>query len=211
MPTRTAGSSTGSSTAWRPPPDCGSSRSGSRNVTGATLRQRFPLAAEYVGFDVHPGPGVDVVGDAHRLGDHFGPDRFDVVLAVSVFEHLLFPWKAVIEINRVLRTGGTLMLSTHPAWPAHELPWDFWRFPKGGFTGLLNPYTGFRIETCEEGLPAQAYSLVADPPTRRLFRHRLNQGVAVVAVKTGEYRSDLLRWDIDPSAVTRTEYPLPAG
>ena len=39
---------------------------GSRNVTGANLRNRFS-AAEYIGFDLYSGENVDVVGDAHHL------------------------------------------------------------------------------------------------------------------------------------------------
>jgi hypothetical protein len=30
-----------------------------------------------------------------------------------------------------------------------------------------------------------------------------------MAVKTGEYRSDLLKWDLDAAAVTTTVYPPP--
>jgi len=35
----------------------------------------------------------------------------------------------------------------------------------------------------------------------------VNQGVAVIARKTDEYRSDLLKWDIDISDVIETMYP----
>jgi hypothetical protein len=152
---------------------------------------------------------VDVVGDVHKLSQYFDRDRFDVVFAISVFEHILFPWKAVLEINRVMCLGGCLLVTTHPAWPAHELPWDFWRFQQNGFIALLNKHTGFEIQMSAEGLPAQAYSLVSDPPTRGLAYQPLNQGVAVMALKTGNYREDLLRWDIELSEVTRTMYPQP--
>ena len=184
---------------------------GSRNVTGVTRRQHYPDAGRYVGFDIHPGDGVDVVGDAHRLGDHFPPDTFDAVLAASVFEHLLFPWKVVLELNKVMRPGGVLLVTTHPLWPAHELPWDFWRFPAGAFTALFNAHTGFEIRRCHEGLPARAYSMSPDRSTRQNHRHLMHQGVSVMAVKTGPYRSDLLRWDLDAAMVTPTVYPPPAG
>jgi SAM-dependent methyltransferase len=180
---------------------------GSRNVTGLTRRDLFPLCREYVGFDILCGEGVDVVGDVHKLSEHFTEEHFDIVYSLSVFEHLLFPWKAVLEINKIMKTGGYIYLSTHPVWPEHEMPWDFWRFPKNGFHAFFNKYTGFEIISLTEGLPCKAYSFVDDAPTRSLWFRTMNQGVGLIARKTGNYRSDLLKWDVDVSDVIDTMYP----
>jgi SAM-dependent methyltransferase len=180
---------------------------GSRNVTGVTRRGLFPHASESVGFDILSGPGVDVVGDAHRLTDHFPADRFDVVFALSVFEHLLFPWKAVIEINKVMKPGGLVFVTTHPAWPSHELPWDFWRFQPSAFQALFHRATGFELLSVADGLPGKMYSLVDDPPTRAVHRHTVNQGVAALARKVGAVRDDLVRWDVDVQDIVNTMYP----
>ena len=182
---------------------------GSRNVTGVTRRNLFPNAGEYVGFDVLAGPGVDVVGDAHRLATALPAEHFDVVFAISVFEHLLFPWKVVMEINKVTKPGGLVFVSTHPAWPAHELPWDFWRYQPAGLRALFHHATGFELLALADGLPAKIYSLVDDPPTRPMHTQFVNQGVAALARKTGPVRNDLLRWEIDPSEVIDTMYPSP--
>lgn len=180
---------------------------GSRNVTGVTRKSLFPHAGEYVGVDILAGAGVDVVGDAHKLSQSCPAEHFDFVFSISVFEHLLFPWKAVLEINQVMKTGGLLYLSTHPAWPPHEWPWDFWRFPCNGFHALFNKYTGFEIVTLTEGLPSRLYSLVDDAPTRGNYLYPLHQGVALIAKKTGPYRSDLLKWEVDITEVVSTMYP----
>ena len=180
---------------------------GSRNVRDITRRNLFPNCVDYVGFDILAGEGVDTVGDVHKLSESFPPERFDFVYSVSVFEHLLFPWKAVLEINKVIKTGGYVFLSTHPVWPAHELPWDFWRFPRNGFHALFNKFTGFEIVALTEGLPCKVYSLVNDAPTRETCFQPMNQGVALIARKTGSYRSDLLKWDIDIADVVDTMYP----
>ena len=182
---------------------------GSRDVSGVTRRELFPNAGRFVGFDIHPGRGVDVVGDAHELSRHFEPGSVDVVFSVSVFEHLVYPWKVVLEINRVLKPGGYVLLSTHPVWPAHELPWDFWRFPVAGLSHLFIPQTGFEVVEAVEGLPCRAYSLVPDAPTRPFFRYPMNMGVALLARKTGEYDPDRLRWDIDVLTAVQSEYPKP--
>lgn len=180
---------------------------GAREVSGVSRRALFPAAAEFVGFDILAGPGVDVVGDAHRLARAVAPAHFDVVFALSVFEHLLFPWKVVLEINEVSKVGALVFVSTHPAWPAHELPWDFWRYQPAAFQALFNHATGFELLAVSEGLPSRAYSLVDDPPTRPLYRRTLNQGVAALARKIGPVREDLVRWDVDLASVTDTMYP----
>jgi SAM-dependent methyltransferase len=182
---------------------------GSRNVSGVVRRDLFPGAGRYLGFDIHPGPGVDLVGDAHRLSQLVAPGTVDAVFSISVFEHLVYPWKVVLEVNRVLKKGGYVFVSTHPVWPEHELPWDFWRFPVAGLSHLFVRDTGFELVTATEGLPARMYSLVADPPTRGVREARVNQGVALIARKTHDYDPDRLRWEIDIGEVVKSEYPRP--
>lgn len=180
---------------------------GSRSVDNSPAVNVFPHCKEHIGMDIHPGVGVDVVGDAHKLSELFAKDQFDYIYSLSVFEHLFAPWKVVIEMNKVMKTGGYVFVGTHPVWPIHELPWDFWRFPENGFHALFNKHTGFEIVSLTEGLPAKLYSLVEDEPTKAACMHQLNQGVAVIARKVGDYRSDLLSWDIDISEILDTTYP----
>jgi len=180
---------------------------GSRNVSGIIRQDVFPHRGKYVGFDVHTGEGVTVVGDCHRLSNYLSSAEFDLVYTVSVFEHLMFPWKAVLEVNKVMKTGGYVFISTHPAWPTHELPWDFFRYMAGGFQALFNRYTGFELVEAVEGLPCRAYSLVDDAPAKSVSKNILNLGVAAIARKTGNYRDDLLRWDIDIADVSDSMYP----
>ena len=76
----------------------------------------------------------------------------------------------MLELNKVMQVGGAPLVTTYPLWPAHELPWDFWRFPAGAFTALFNRHTGFEVRRCQEGLSARAYSMSADRSTR--WNHR---------------------------------------
>lgn len=180
---------------------------GSRNVTGITRRHYFSGVGEYVGLDIVDGEGVDVVGDVHRLSDYLPVEKFDFAFSMSVFEHLLFPWKAVLELNKVIKPGGYFFMSTHPVWPAHELPWDFWRFPQCGLKALFNEHTGYEIVSLEEGLPARMYSLVDDLPTRNNCFETVNQGVALIAKKTSSYRADKLKWDVEIDSLLDSMYP----
>lgn len=183
---------------------------GARNVTGITRRDLFPDAGRYVGVDVHPGDGVDLVADVHGLAGQFAPSSVDAIYSVSVFEHLVYPWKVALEINRVLKPGGLVFVSTHPAWPAHELPWDFWRFPEAGLAHLLAPPIGFELVRAAEGAPAKIYSLRDDPVTRGLRNFHVNTGVAILARKTHDYDPERFRWDVDMASAVQTEYPRPA-
>lgn len=180
---------------------------GSRNVSGHDGRDRFPGVADYTGVDIHAGQYVDVVADAHQLSSAFPEKRFDFAYSISVFEHLMFPWKAVLELNTVLKPGGHVFMATHPTWPPHELPWDFWRYLHHSAHALFNPVTGFELVEVVEGLPARMFSLVNDPATRGMSQFPLHMGIAMIARKTGDYDRERLRWDLVPADVTDTLYP----
>ncbi|MEW8076964.1 MAG: class I SAM-dependent methyltransferase [Candidatus Thiodiazotropha endolucinida] len=179
---------------------------GSRNVTGVVWREVFSPTVEYTGMDIHPGENVDVAGDVHTLSSLLPGEHYDAVFSVSVFEHLAMPWQAVIEINKVLKTGGLLYIATHPAWPPHELPWDFWRFSNETFKTLLNEKTGFEILECEEGTPGRILSLSRDHATSEIHLATINLSIAVLARKTGAPDSGL-SWDIPVSSMLQTSYP----
>ncbi len=105
----------------------------------------FPLAAQYVGIDIHPGTGVHVVCDAHRLSRVFRPASFDYAFSSSVLEHLPAPWRLGPELNRVLPLGGEVFHSTPFCFPLHETPNDFWRFSDKGLELIFGPDSGFEI------------------------------------------------------------------
>lgn len=66
------------------------------------------------------------------------PDKsFDGVLCTQVLEHVANPEILLSEINRILKPGGTLVLSAPFSWGEHEEPYDFFRFSTFGFHELL--------------------------------------------------------------------------
>lgn len=172
---------------------------------GTQVDPRLHGYRRYVGVDVHPGPNVNIVGDAHRLSQLVeGP--FDAVYSISTFEHLAMPWKVVLEINRVLRDGGLLFTATHHTWPPHELPWDYWRYSRGAFESLLNAHTGFELIRVEEGLPAIIVPMVNEASTRGMHRDPSPLAVSALARKIGPPRADL-QWDLTAADVAHGSYP----
>lgn len=81
---------------------------------------------KYVGLDQAKGPNVDVVGDAHRMP--FEPERFDIIISSSCFEHDEMFWVTFAEMARVLKTGGLLYICVPSSGPYHGFPGDCWRF-----------------------------------------------------------------------------------
>jgi hypothetical protein len=108
-------------------------------------RQTFHGAGRYIGMDVHPGPMVDIVGDAHELSALTGAAALDAIYSVSVLEHLECPWIVAQEMNRALKTGGLVFHSTLHSWPLHEEPNDFWRFSDEALKVLFGPRFGFEV------------------------------------------------------------------
>lgn len=91
-----------------------------------------------LGFDIQPGPGVDVVGDAHELP--FGEKQFEQILCTEVLEHLHSPERAITEMYRVLKPGGALILTTRFVFPIHDAPHDYFRFTKYGLQYLFRDW-----------------------------------------------------------------------
>lgn len=111
---------------------------------------RSPYAQYFpnrVGLDVRMMPGVDIVGDAHDL-HMIRDEEFDCILCTEVLEHLHTPERAISEIRRILKKGGTLILTTRFVYPIHSVK-DYYRYTKCGLMHLLRDFEilEFRNET----------------------------------------------------------------
>jgi len=75
-------------------------------------------------------------------------DSYDTVLCSEVLEHVSHPAAAVKEMSRVLRPGGTLIVTVPFLGRLHEEPNDFQRFTEHGLRQLLAD-AGFVVESIE--------------------------------------------------------------
>ena len=96
------------------------------------------------GVDIRAGKGVDVVASVYELP--FEDNTFDVALCMVVLEHLEDPRKAIAEIQRVLKPGGTVLVSVPFLFPMHDTPNDFWRFTKYGLKLLFAEWDVEKVE-----------------------------------------------------------------
>lgn len=99
----------------------------------------LPSANSIVTTDIGPlHEGLDQVADAHDLP--FGDESFDSVVAVEVFEHLQAPAVAAQEVYRVIRPGGTALITVPFMFHVHGDPHDFQRFTRNGIENLFKRF-----------------------------------------------------------------------
>jgi SAM-dependent methyltransferase len=179
---------------------------GSRMRSGNKYTSGFRKDVAYTGFDIVPGDNVDVVGDAHELSKHLESSTFDALFSISVFEHLAMPWKVVLEANKVLKIGGLAFVSTHPTWPPHERPWDFYRYSQHGLSVLFNKLAGFEIVDVCEGLSCRIVPLGFEPSMKGMQVYESFLGVAILVRKIGP-ADPRLAWDASLREIVDTGYP----
>lgn len=176
---------------------------GSRARSGIVRRELTPNNWLYTGVDVMAGENVDVVGDAHQLSRLFPDQRFDAVTAFSVLEHLLMPWKFVVELNQVLNVGAIGLFATHQSWPLHDAPWDFWRFSDKAWTALFNRATGFEIIATAMGEPAYTVATFCHSVTD--FQDQPSYLASVVLFR--KVSDTALTWPVEVDEITDSHYP----
>jgi len=69
---------------------------------------------------------------------------FDSLLCNQVLEHVFTPQSFIEELFRVLKPGGTLLLTVPFIWDEHEQPFDYGRYTSFGLRSLLEA-AGFII------------------------------------------------------------------
>ena len=111
---------------------------------------------EYVGIDVEEAAGFgmrqtpDIVYyDGRKIP--FPDASFDHVLCVEVIEHIPAPAAFVAELARVLRSGGSLVLTIPWSARLHHLPHDYGRFTRYGLRALLDAGGFTKVRIAERG------------------------------------------------------------
>ncbi len=102
-----------------------------------------------IGVDIRPHPAAHARGDAHRLP--FADDSFDAVVSMEVLEHLHSPERVVDEVQRVLKPGGRLVLTTRFIFHIHGAPIDYYRYTRYGLEYLFRDFADLRVQSQHSG------------------------------------------------------------
>jgi len=118
-------------------------------------RSWLPTSVAYRGLDIVE---ADEFGMGHSRADityyngrvmPFGTAEFDNAICIEVLEHAQDPRQLLNEISRVMKSGGTLLLTIPWSARRHHIPHDYQRFTREGLLLLLSE-NGFSDVTIVE-------------------------------------------------------------
>lgn len=103
---------------------------------------------DYIGVDFenpghpHLNENIDFFYNGHDIP--FQDNYFDCIFSSEVFEHVFNLPRILLEINRVIKKDGLILITCPFAICEHEIPNDFARYSHYGLTHLLQQ-SGFEI------------------------------------------------------------------
>jgi SAM-dependent methyltransferase len=146
--------------------------------------------ARYVGVDIQEGPGVDELCDVTQLTARYGEDQFDVVVSTELVEHVK-DWRAAFtNMKRVLRPGGTILVTTRSRnFPIHGYPWDYWRYEPEDMQRI---FADFEIVSLERDHEAPGVFIKARKPAVPTLAASLSD-IALFSVAAQKRTRDISR------------------
>lgn len=89
------------------------------------------------------------VGDITKYNETIADNSYDVIACMEVLEHTVNPFSAIVELRRILKHEGYILLSAPLNWRIHGPIPDCWRFTEHGWKVLLKDFDIIEIDILE--------------------------------------------------------------
>jgi SAM-dependent methyltransferase len=127
-----------------------------------SFRELFGPDNDFVQSDVNPEHGHLVV-DVTAM-DYV--EEWDVILCVSVLEHVPDFGAALRGIYQALKPGGRAVIVAPMCFPYHDEPYDFWRFTVHGVREMLSDFDPVQVASRgPRRLPFTTLAIASRPTT----------------------------------------------
>lgn len=113
----------------------------------------------------------DIIADITRYNKNIKDDQFDALMCTEVLEHVVDPFGAIDELNRIVKAGGHILFTTPLNARIHGPVPDCWRFTEFGLRVMFRDFDVVELRRF-------------DTPGRNLFP--LHYG-AIVRKRTGKF------------------------
>jgi SAM-dependent methyltransferase len=110
----------------------------------------------YLGADFEGTPDLAIGADGRIAADDASAD---LVVSFQVLEHVRDLGAYFVEVRRVLKPGGRLLLSTHGTWLYHPHPEDHRRWTRQGLIAEMEGF-GFAVTECAAVVGPLAWTTV---------------------------------------------------
>ncbi len=97
----------------------------------------------YVAIDIKQTPLVDIVARGEQIP--LADERFDLVICTQILEYVMHPETVISEIYRVLKPGGSILISA-PAVTIRDADEECWRFFPSSLRMLLKDFADVEVE-----------------------------------------------------------------
>jgi SAM-dependent methyltransferase len=108
-----------------------------------SFRRLFHESNDFVQSDIDASYGHEVVDVTTMEYD----SEWDLILCVSVVEHIPDFMAAVQRIHRALTPGGRAVIVAPMCFPYHDEPHDYWRFTVHGVRYMLTDFTSVDVRS----------------------------------------------------------------
>lgn len=108
-----------------------------------SARRFFDSTNEFEQTDIDPRFGHRVL-DVTKMQCS---DEYDVIICMSVLEHVFDYQQAIRNLHTALKPEGTLLVSLPVFYPIHDEPHDYWRFTEHAIRRIFSQFGDLRLIT----------------------------------------------------------------